>query len=85
MKRNIFAYSGFAGVLLMLAPRSFAWRRFVWCRYLPWAETSALVRWSRNWIINAIFRPRLWWLCRRLDLHLWFGLPMPRTKFGVEV
>lgn len=78
MKRNIYRYAGCAGLLLQLAPWSFAWRRWVWCRYLPWAETFVVYRALRS-VRFGLVQPRTWWLARRIELHFLLGFPMPRV------
>lgn len=78
-KRNIYRYAGCAGYLLQLAPRSFAWRRLVWCRYRPWAEGFVGYR-AWRWVRFAIVNPRMWWLSLRIELHLRLGFPMPRVR-----
>jgi hypothetical protein len=30
-----------------------------------------------HWGTFPFRSPRLWWFCRRLDLHVHFGFPMP--------
>ena len=30
-----------------------------------------------RWGTFPFRNPRLWWLCRRIDMHFRFGLPMP--------
>lgn len=43
-------------------------RRYFYYDYIlgPW-----------RWGTFPIRHPRMWWFCRRLDLHYAFGLPMP--------
>ena len=78
-KRNIYRYAGCTGYLLQLAPRSFAWRRLVWCRYLPWVEGFVGYR-AWRCVRFAIVNPRMWWLARRMELHFRLGFPMPRVR-----
>jgi len=33
----------------------------------------------------AVRNPRLWWFCRRMDLHYWFGLPFPEKYWEFEL
>ena len=32
-----------------------------------------------RWGIFPFRHPKMWWFCRRLDLHYGFGFPMPLT------
>lgn len=81
-KRRVFRYAGFAGYLLQLAPHSFSWRRWVWCHYLPWAESFAPFRFGR-WVRFGLTRPDDWWRCQRISLHVYFGFPMPKPRGSV--
>ena len=58
----------------------------VWLRVRPSTVTRS--KWFRLGesihlaICNLGFpfrEPRFWWFCRRVQLHVWFGLPLPLT------
>lgn len=48
-------------------------------RFANWCDTDPVACWFRNWVVLAITRPRLWWLCRRVELHVHLGFPLPET------
>lgn len=76
MKRNFWRYAWPMPLLIFLGPRTFAWRRRVWCRWLPAWEAHPVGCFVRaGWF--AVRCPRMWWFCRRLDLHYRFGFPLP--------
>lgn len=38
-----------------------------------------------RFVTMAIFHPRIWWTCRRVELHLYFGLPAPKLPpYSIE-
>jgi hypothetical protein len=79
MKRNIWAYVWPVGLLLVLGPRSFSWRRRVWGRWLPVLEIHPVAVGFRSWVVLAFQNPRTWLLVRRVQLCYWLGLPPPRV------
>ena len=76
MKRNFWGYAWPIPLLLVLGPRTFAWRRRVWCRWLPAWECHPVGR-AIRWCWFAVRNPRMAWFCLRVRLHYWFGLALP--------
>src|SRR5690606_4246726 len=57
MNRKIWRYAGGVGLLLAIGPRTFAWRRWCWGIYLPWAEENAVLCFWRNWVLFTLRYP----------------------------
>jgi len=77
--RNVWRYAWPAPLLLAFGPRTFGWRKLVWCRWLPKIETHPVLLFLRAFSF-LVQHPLLWWMCRRIDLHYRFGFPMPKVN-----
>lgn len=85
MSRNIWRYCGGVGLLLAMGPRTFAWRRWCWATYLPWAQENPVLQWWRNWVLFTLRYPRLTWFRIRLWAHYALGAPKPPIEGETHV
>lgn len=57
-------------------------RRWMWAKPAQvkrraWHRLGMAINHAQRAVGFAFQHPRLWWFCRRCDLHFRFGFPMP--------